>query len=129
MVQTGLIAAVAVAFANYLGVFLPWVSQSNRLVAAGNVNFSSAQLVAILLVVFLTWINTRGVKEGAWVQNVLTIAKVGALAALIVAGIFTSKGNWSNFRRGSPPRSAAESSRPSRWECRKPSSRLTPGTR
>ncbi len=97
VVQTGLIAAVAVAFANYLGVFFPWVSQSNRLVEAGGFNFSSAQVVAILLVVFLTWINTRGVKEGAWVQNVLTIAKVGALAALIVAGIFTSKGDWSNF--------------------------------
>ncbi len=97
VVQTGLIAAVAVAFANYLGVFIPWVSQSNRLLGAGSVGFSSAQLVAVLLVVFLTWINTRGVKEGAWVQNVLTIAKVGALAALILAGIFTSKGDWSNF--------------------------------
>jgi APA family basic amino acid/polyamine antiporter len=97
VVQTGLIAAVAVAFANYLGVFFPWVSQSNRLLGLGSVGFSSAQLVAILLVVFLTWINTRGVKEGAWVQNVLTIAKVGALAALIVAGIFTSKGDWSHF--------------------------------
>jgi len=98
VVQTGLIAAVAVAFANYLGVFLPWVSQGNRLVGAGGFSFSSAQLVAILLVVFLTWINTRGVKEGAWVQNVLTIAKVGALIALILAGIFTSKGSWSNFQ-------------------------------
>jgi APA family basic amino acid/polyamine antiporter len=98
VVQTGLIAAVAVAFANYLGVFLPWVSQGNRLVSAGGFSFSSAQLVAILLVVFLTWINTRGVKEGAWVQNVLTIAKVGALIALILAGIFTSKGSWSNFQ-------------------------------
>jgi APA family basic amino acid/polyamine antiporter len=98
VVQTGLIAAVAVAFANYLGVFLPWVSQGNRLVGAGGFSFSSAQLVAILLVVFLTWINTRGVKEGAWVQNVLTLAKVGALIALILAGIFTSKGSWSNFQ-------------------------------
>ncbi len=98
VVQTGLIAAVAVAFANYLGVFLPWVSQSNRLVEAGIFSFSSAQLVAILLVVILTWINTRGVKEGAWVQNVLTIAKVAALAALILAGVFTSKGSWSNFQ-------------------------------
>jgi APA family basic amino acid/polyamine antiporter len=97
VVQTGLIAAVAVAFANYLGVFIPWISQSNRLLGAGSVGFSSAQLVAILLVVFLTWINTRGVKEGAWVQNVLTIAKVGALIALILAGIFSSKGDWSNF--------------------------------
>jgi APA family basic amino acid/polyamine antiporter len=97
VVQTGLIAAVAVAFANYLGVFFPWVSQKNSLVAAGGFSFSSAQLVAVGLVLFLTWINTRGVKEGAWVQNVLTIAKVGALIALILAGIFTSKGNWSNF--------------------------------
>jgi APA family basic amino acid/polyamine antiporter len=97
VVQTGLIAAVAVAFANYLGVFIPWVSQANRLVSAGGFSFTSAQVVAILLVLFLTWINTRGVKEGAWVQNVLTIAKVGALGALIVAGIFTSKGDWSNF--------------------------------
>jgi len=98
VVQTGLIAAVGVAFANYLGVFVPWVSQSNRLVSAGSFSFSSAQLVAVLLVVFLTWINTRGVKEGAWVQNVLTIAKVGALAGLILAGILTSKGSWSNFQ-------------------------------
>jgi APA family basic amino acid/polyamine antiporter len=98
VVQTGLIAAVGVAFANYLGVFVPWVSQSNRLVSAGSFSFSSAQLVAVVLVVFLTWINTRGVKEGAWVQNVLTIAKVGALAGLILAGILTSKGSWSNFQ-------------------------------
>jgi APA family basic amino acid/polyamine antiporter len=97
VVQTGLIAAVAVAFANYVGVFLPWVSQGNRLLSAGGFSFSSAQLVAILLVVFLTWINTRGVKEGAWVQNVLTLAKVGALLGLIFAGVFTSKGSWSNF--------------------------------
>jgi APA family basic amino acid/polyamine antiporter len=98
VVQTGLIAAVAVAFANYTGVFVPWVSQSNRLLSAGGVSFSSAQLVAIGLVVFLTWVNTRGVKEGAWVQNVLTLAKVGALVGLILAGIFTSKGSWSNFQ-------------------------------
>jgi APA family basic amino acid/polyamine antiporter len=97
VVQTGLIAAVAVAFANYVGVFVPWVSQSNRLASAGAFSFSSAQLVAIGIISFLTWINTRGVKEGAWVQNVLTIAKVGSLAGLIVAGVFTSKGSWSNF--------------------------------
>jgi APA family basic amino acid/polyamine antiporter len=98
VVQTGLIAAVAVAFANYLGVFIPWVSQGNRLLALGSVSFSSAQLVAIGLIVVLTWINTRGVKEGAWVQNVLTIAKVGALAGVILAGIFTTKGSWSHFQ-------------------------------
>src|SRR3989304_6040174 len=66
--------------------------------AASGLKRDLGVLVAFVLLVFLTWINTRGVKEGAWVQNVLTIAKVGALACLILAGIFTSKGSWSNFQ-------------------------------
>ena len=103
VIQTGFIAAVAVAFANYLGVFIPWIGQSHALVVAGGSSFSSAQLVAILLIGFLTWVNTRGVKEGALVQNVFTIAKVGALAGLIVAGVMTAKGSWSNFQPWLPP--------------------------
>lgn len=96
-IQTGFIAAVAVAFANYLGVFIPWIGQSTTLVEAGVFSFTSAQLVAILLIAFLTWVNTRGVKEGALVQNVFTIAKVAALGGLILVGTLTSKGSWSNF--------------------------------
>ena len=57
VIQTGTIAAVAVAFAKFLGVFLPWVSASNRLLPF----LSTQQLIAIALVIFLTWVNTRGV--------------------------------------------------------------------
>jgi APA family basic amino acid/polyamine antiporter len=103
VIQTGFIAAVAVAFANYLGVFLPWVSQSNTLFGGGFFSFSSAQLVAMALIAFLTWINTRGVKEGARLQNAVTIAKVAALVGLILAGIFSTKGDWSNFQPWLPP--------------------------
>jgi basic amino acid/polyamine antiporter, APA family len=82
VIQTGTIAAVAVAFAKFLGVFLPWVSASNRLLPF----LSTQQLVAIALVIFLTWVNTRGVRTGAAVQNVFTVAKTGALLGLIAAG-------------------------------------------
>jgi APA family basic amino acid/polyamine antiporter len=82
VIQTGTIAAVAVAFAKFLGVFLPWVSASNRLLPF----LSTQQLIAIALVIFLTWVNTRGVKTGAAVQNVFTVAKTAALLGLIAAG-------------------------------------------
>src|SRR5580765_770348 len=60
VIQTGFIAAVAVAFANYLGVFLPWVSQKN---AMGGV--SAVQAVAILLVIALSWINSYGLRAAS----------------------------------------------------------------
>jgi APA family basic amino acid/polyamine antiporter len=97
VIQTGFIAAVAVAFANYLGVFVPWVSQSNTLGQLGSVSLSSAQLVAAALIVSLTWVNTRGVRQGAVVQNLFTFAKIAALGGLILFGIASSRGSWSNF--------------------------------
>src|SRR5262249_17117751 len=65
VIQCGFIAAVAVAFANYLGVFLPWVGQSHTIIAAGPLRISSVQIVAILLVATLSWVNSRGLKAGA----------------------------------------------------------------
>jgi APA family basic amino acid/polyamine antiporter len=82
VIQTGTIAAVAVAFAKFAGLFFPWISAVNFL-APG---VSTQQLAAIALLCFLTWINALGVREGAMVQNVFTIAKTGALLGLIVAG-------------------------------------------
>ena len=70
VIQTGTIAAVAVAFAKFLGVFVPELSQKG---------------VAMVLIVFLTWLNTRGLRTGALVQNVFTVAKTGALLGLIGA--------------------------------------------
>jgi APA family basic amino acid/polyamine antiporter len=89
VIQTGTIAAVGVAFGKFLGVFFPSVSQTHWLwhVGSGNVGLSTANLAAIIVIVLLTWTNTRGVKLGAAVQNVFTSAKVLALLAVIGVGV------------------------------------------
>lgn len=87
VIQTGTIAAVAVAFAKFAGLFFPWISETRFLLPG----VTTQQLVAIALLCFLTWINALGVREGAVVQNVFTIAKTGALLALIVIGALHSR--------------------------------------
>jgi APA family basic amino acid/polyamine antiporter len=91
VIQTGTIAAVAVAFAKFLGVFVPAVSAQSWLFRLGAVGVNTQQAVAIALIVFLTWVNTNGVRTGSIIQNVFTIAKVGALAALIILGIVAGR--------------------------------------
>src|ERR1700757_4259634 len=106
VIQTGTIAAVAVGFARYTGVLLPWVSESNYLIAPIRfggyaVSLSTAQLVGLALIGFLTFTNTRGLEVGKLVQNVFTTAKTGALIALIVLGIIVglrSGAGAENFR-------------------------------
>ena len=93
VIQTGTIAAVAVGFARYTGVLFPWVSETNYLVSPVNVgggyafSLSTAQLVGLLSIVLLTWMNTRGLRLGKLVQNVFTVTKTGALIALILLGL------------------------------------------
>ena len=92
VVQTGTIAAVAIAFAKFLGVFVTGVSPDRYLVAPISlggyaVSLSTEQLVAIALIVLLTWTNTRGLKLGKIVQNTFTFAKTAALAAVVVIGL------------------------------------------
>src|SRR5215216_1066341 len=93
IIQTGTIAAVAVGFARYLGVLWPVVSEGNYIlppVQIGSgyaISLSTAQLVGILMIALLTWMNTRGLKLGKLVQNVFTVTKTGALVALILLGI------------------------------------------
>ncbi len=91
VIQTGTVAAVAVAFAKYTGVFVPWISAQNYLLGAGKVGLTTQQLLAIVLVVFLTWLNTRGIRTGATVQNIFTFAKVAALLGLIAAGFLAGR--------------------------------------
>ena len=99
IVQTGTIAAVAVACAKFAGVFFPWISASNTLLPL----LTSQRLVAICLILFLTWVNTRGLRAGAMVQNVFTFAKVSALLGLILAAFTIGRNpqainlNFSNF--------------------------------
>jgi APA family basic amino acid/polyamine antiporter len=92
VIQTGTIAAVAVGFARYTGVLVPWVSESNYLIAPirfGSYAFSlsTAQFVGLVLIALLTFMNTRGLQLGKIIQNIFTTAKTGALVALIVLGI------------------------------------------
>src|SRR6187399_2069870 len=94
VIQTATIAAVAVAFARYTGLFFPSISETNYLVEPVRVGSSSyafslstAQLLGILMIALLTWMNTRGLKLGKLVQNTFTFAKTGSLIALIVLGI------------------------------------------
>jgi basic amino acid/polyamine antiporter, APA family len=97
VIQTGTIAAVAVGFARYLGVMWPAISSDTYIVppialsAKYAISLSVQQLVGVLLVLFLTLLNTRGLKLGKWIQNVFTSAKTLALAALILAGVFLGR--------------------------------------
>ena len=92
VIQTGTIAAVAVGFARYMGVLVPWVSESKYLITPIRfggyaLSLSTAQFVGLALIALLTYMNTRGLNLGKLVQNIFTTAKTGALIALIVLGI------------------------------------------
>jgi APA family basic amino acid/polyamine antiporter len=97
VIQTGFNAAVAIAFAKYLaGVGLP-VGETDIVVSLGAFSLSRAQLVAVGVIALLTWINARGVREGALVQNVFTVLKVGAIGVLVLVGFTSGKGSTGNF--------------------------------
>src|SRR5712691_7453615 len=93
VIQTGTIAAVAIAFAKFGGVFVPTIATEHYLVrpihlfGAYAISLSTEQLVAVLLILLLTWVNTRGLEIGKLVQNTFTFAKTAALIALIVVGL------------------------------------------
>jgi APA family basic amino acid/polyamine antiporter len=91
VIQTGTIAAVAVAFAKYTGVFVPWISAQNYLLGSGRVGLTTQQMLAIVVLVLLTAINTRGIRTGAMVQNVFTFAKVASLLALVGFGFLLGR--------------------------------------
>jgi APA family basic amino acid/polyamine antiporter len=94
VIQTATIAAVAVGFGRYSGILVPWISETNYIVEPIRVGSSSyafslstAQLVGILMIALLTWMNTRGLKLGKIIQNTFTFAKTGTLIGLIVLGV------------------------------------------
>jgi basic amino acid/polyamine antiporter, APA family len=109
VIQTGTIAAVAVAFARFLGVLVPAISPTQWIVPpiilSRNyaVSLSTQQFIAILIIALLTFVNTRGLSLGKWIQNIFTSAKTLSLLALIVLGLFVGRNaaalsaNFSNF--------------------------------
>ena len=101
VIQTATIAAVAIAFANFAGVLLPWFSDSRWIWKLGTfgpykmwfgllgpytVGLNTQNFLAISSIIFLTWINTRGLRTGAVVQNIFTAAKIAALGGLTLLG-------------------------------------------
>src|SRR5919198_1413792 len=111
VIQTGTIAAVAVAFARFTGVLVPGIAEDHYLIspirisAHYAISLSSAQLLAAAIIALLTFANTRGLRYGKAIQNVFTVAKTAALLALIAAGIFVGRNavaihaNFSDFWR------------------------------
>ena len=88
VIQTGTIAAVAVAFAKFTGVLFPVISEKNVLLSLGDFSMSTVQLLGIAVIWILTLSNFRSVKSGALVQNVFTISKIVALIFVIIAGVY-----------------------------------------
>ncbi len=92
VIQTGTIAAVAIAFARFSGVVVPWIAENHYIVAPMHVvsrysvSLSTTQLVAIAIVVLLTYANSLGLNYGRILQNIFTVAKIGALLGLIILG-------------------------------------------
>lgn len=106
VIQTGTIAAVGVAFSKFAGHFIPslQMTDDNVLFQIGSsFKIYPAQLLSIALVVFLTWVNTRGVKEGKFIQTFFTTIKILSLAGLIIFGLIWAADAevWSaNFSQG-----------------------------
>ncbi len=87
VIQTGTIAAVAVAFSNYTAVFFP-ILENKILTIGESFSFTNKQFLAMLIIALLTYINTKGIRSGKIIQVVFTSAKLIALFALITLGIY-----------------------------------------
>jgi len=98
VIQTGSIAAVGVAFAKF-----PSLGEGNILFEVGGLKVSAAQVLAIVSIALLTWVNTRGIREGKLIQDSFTFTKTAALLGLILLGIFVARNsqaiaaNFGNF--------------------------------
>src|SRR6187399_2604677 len=101
VIQTATIAAVGVAFSKFLAYILPQVSEDLVAFTIGGLKISPAQLVSIGLIIFLTFINTLGVKGGKLIQTTFTVTKLLSLFGLIIFGLIMMKGdvwdaNWAD---------------------------------
>jgi basic amino acid/polyamine antiporter, APA family len=97
ILQTGLIDAISIGFARYLGVLWPGISETIYILPPLLVgphyafSLSTTQLMAMLLIGLLTWVNAQGISYGKYVQNVFTVAKMAALAVVIAFGLLIGR--------------------------------------
>lgn len=102
VIQTGSIAAVGVAFASFTSFIIKPLGNANILLQVGEFKITAAQLLAIASIVILTYINSRGVKEGKRIQNLFTVTKLLSLFGIIIVGLLIGasgeiwNANWTN---------------------------------
>lgn len=102
VIQTGTIAAVGVAFSKFAAYLIPAFSENNFIIDTPNFKLSVAQIVSIITIIILTYINSKGVKNGKIIQKIFTITKIASLFGLIIFGLLlAAKGeiwdaNWTN---------------------------------
>src|SRR6266498_5180686 len=101
VIQTGTIAAVGVAFSRYTAYLIPGLSEKNIIADLGFIKINAAQICSIVVIIFLTYINTHGIKSGKWIQNIFTGTKLLSSFGLIIAGFFVFNAgiwhaNWTN---------------------------------
>lgn len=97
VIQTGTIAAVAVAFGKFTAYLVPALNDAAPIFQSGEFKITSIQILAIFVILFLTFINTKGVESGKILQNIFTSSKVIALLALIILGfVLIKQSNWSS---------------------------------
>jgi len=102
VIQTATIAAVGVAFSRFTAFLIPAVGENNILVDLGFIRISAAQVLAIVLILFLTWTNSKGIQGGKIIQTTFTSAKLLSLFGLIILGfLLTKQSFWSeNWETG-----------------------------
>lgn len=97
VIQTGTIAAVAVAFGKFTAYLVPSLNDAAPIFQSGEFKITWIQILAIVVILFLTFVNTKGVQFGKILQNVFTSSKIIALLGLIVLGfVLISQSNWSS---------------------------------
>lgn len=104
VIQTGTIAAIGVAFGKFAAYIFPFLGEKNYIIGseASSFKVSAAQLNSIVMIVLLTYLNTKGIRNGKWIQLIFTFAKIAGLAMLIVFGFILVRDaniqqiNWSD---------------------------------
>jgi len=97
VIQTGTIAAVAVAFGKFTAYLVPALNDAAPIFQNGDFKITWIQILAIVVILFLTFVNTRGVESGKLLQNIFTSSKIIALFGLIVLGfVLVNQSNWSS---------------------------------
>ena len=117
VIQTGVIAAVAVAFAKYTGQIFPWWNENHVFLQISSFTVSWAQVLAIGLIFFLTAVNTMGIEEGKWLQRLFTLSKMLAILGLVAAAfIIGGEHNYWDENLANPFKALSFSKTTQTWE-------------